>query len=359
MKKVLAKKFHFSLDMIRKPKWFNRLSPLIGIDLGTVNSLVYVSGKGIVVNEPSVVAVNKKTGKILAIGEKAQQMLGKTPPNILAIEPLINGVISDFETTEQMVKFFLREVKNKTTHFFYRPRVIVSIPMGATAVEQKSARDAVRNAGASDVYLVYEPIAAAIGAHAPIKQAIGQFVVDVGGGTTEIAVISLGGIVVAKSLQIAGNRLNKDIIQFAREKLNLLIGERSAEKAKIALGSALKLEDRLEGFLRGRDLIDGLPREILINDGHIRKAIHRSIETLIASIREVLEKTPPELLPDIMHRGIILTGGGALLRKLDKAIEESTQIKVHVIDDPLTAVVRGAGFILENFDEHQDLLIEP
>jgi len=359
MKKILAQNFDYLKDRLKKPKWLDRFSPIIGIDLGTVNSLVYVSGKGIAINEPSVVAINKKTGKILAIGKKAQEMLGKTPPHIVAIEPLVDGVISDFEATEQMIKHFIDQVNDHVFKSITRPRVVVAIPMGATSVEQKSAEDAVKNAGAGEVYLVYEPVAATIGARLSIKKAVGQFIVDIGGGTTEIAVISLGGIVVQQSLRIAGNCFNRDIVRFAREKLNLLIGEQSAEKIKIKLGSAIKLDDRIEGFLRGRDLIDGLPREVLINDTHIRKAIKHSVDSLVTSVRNVLEEVPPELLSDIMRRGIVLSGGGALLRGLDKAIEEVTQVKVVIAEDPLTAVVRGAGFILENIQDYQDLLIKP
>ncbi len=357
MNKNLLNKINF-FGKISKSKWLEKFSPIIGIDLGTVNSLVYVSGKGIIINEPSVVAINKKTGKILAVGKEAQKMLGKTPPSILAIEPLVDGVISDFEATEQMIKYFIDKVNNNFFKFISRPRVVVAIPMSATSVEQKSAQDAIKNAGAGEVYLVYEPIAATIGIKLPIKKAIGQLIVDIGGGTTEIAVISLGGIVVKRSLQIAGNRLNKDIVRFAREKLNLLIGERTAEKTKIAIGSAIKLEDKIETFLRGRDLIDGLPKEVLINDSHIRRAMRQSIAPLVLAIRNVLEEVPPELLSDIMKRGIILSGGGALLRGLDKAIEEATQVKVIIAEDPLTAVVRGAGYILENIENCQELLIE-
>jgi rod shape-determining protein MreB len=357
MNKTLLNKINF-FGKINKPEWLKKFSPLIGIDLGTVNSLVYVSGKGIVINEPSVVAINKKTGKILAVGKEAQKMLGKTPPNILAIEPLVDGVISDFEATEQMIKYFIDKVNNNFFKFISRPRVVVAIPMSATSVEQKSAQDAIKNAGAGEVYLVYEPIAATIGVKLPIKKAMGQLIVDIGGGTTEIAVISLGGIVVKRSFQIAGNRLNKDIVRFAREKLNLLIGERTAEKTKIAIGSAIKLEDKIETFLRGRDLIDGLPKEILVNDSHIRKAMRQSIAPLVLAVRNVLEEVPPELLSDIMKRGIVLSGGGSLLRGIDKAIEEATQIKVIIAEDPLTAVARGAGYILENIKNCQELLIE-
>lgn len=342
----------------QKNKWLNKMSPIIGIDLGTVNSLVYVSGKGIVINEPSVVALNKKTGRILSIGKKAQEMIGKTPAHIAAIEPLVDGVISDFEVTEEMIRYFIKEVNERYFRFSFRTRVIVAIPMGATSVEQKSAYDAIKNAGASEVYLVHEPVAAGIGANLPIKESVGQFIVDIGGGTTEIAVISMGGIVAQKSLTIAGNRFNKDIVQFARDKLNLLIGERTAEATKIALGSAIKLEDRLEIFIRGRDLIDGLPREILVNDEHIRKAMKKSIDSLIVAVRNVVEEVPPELLSDIMRRGIILTGGGALLRGLDKAIEAETQVKVRIAEDPLTAVARGAGYILENFEDYKEYLID-
>jgi rod shape-determining protein MreB and related proteins len=357
MDKLFLNKINF-IKKLKKLKWLEKFSPIIGIDLGTVNSLVYVSGKGIVINEPSVVAINKKTGKILAVGKNAKKMIGKTPPNISAVEPLVDGVISDFEVTEQMVKYFINKVNDQVVHSFSRPRVVVAIPMSATLVEQKSALDAVKNAGASEVYLIYEPVAATVGARLPIKNATGHFVVDIGGGTTEIAAISLGGIVTQKSIRIAGNRLNKDIVQFAREKLNLLIGEPSAERVKISLGSAIKPEERLEGFLRGRDLIDGLPREILISDEHVRKAISKSIDSLVSNIRSVMEEVPPELLPDIMKQGIILTGGGALLRGLDKAIEEDTQVKVRISEDPLTAVARGAGKVLENMEEYKELLVD-
>ncbi len=359
MKNRAGKIFSFLNKAKENPFRISKLSPIIGIDLGTANSLVYVSGRGIVANEPSSVAINKKTGRILAVGKPAEEMRGKTPSHIITIKPLKDGVISDFEVAEQMIKYFLAQANSKVGRFWYRPRVIVPIPMSATAVEKKSAQDAIRNAGASEVYLTYEPIAASLGAYKSFSEATGHFVVDIGGGTTEIAVIALGGIVVKRSIRIAGNRLDEDIARFAREKLNLLIGIRSAEKIKIALGSAVELEDKIEGFLRGRDLIDGLPREILVNDTHIRKAISPSIKSLIKTIRAVLEETPPELLPDIMKQGIVLTGGGALLRGIGRAIEEATQVRVKVAEDPLTAVVRGAGLMLENFQDYQDLLIEP
>lgn len=339
-------------------KLFGLFSKDLGIDLGTANTLVYVKGKGIVINEPSVVAVNQKTGQILAIGSSAKNMVGRTPAHIVALCPLINGVISDFEVTEQMLKYFFNKVHDGRFNFFPRPRVVVAIPSGVTEVEKKAVIDAAKNAGAREVFLIEEPMAAALGARLPIQEALANMIVDIGGGTTEVAVISLGGIVLSKSLRIAGNKLNEDIIQYARDEFNLLLGERTAEDIKIAVGSVEEQEEVLEAPMRGRDIITGLPKEVIVNDVHIRRAISRSVKFLVDTIRSTVEETPPELLADLMSRGIVLAGGGSLLRGLANLIQKETQISVMVTDDPLTAVVRGTGFVLEKIDELAEVLVD-
>lgn len=336
----------------------NKFSTDIAIDLGTANSLVYVRGRGIVISEPSVVAVNQKTGQILAIGEEAKRMVGKTPAHIVATRPLVSGVVSDFEVTEQMLRYFIDKAYKKKVPFSFRPRLIVGIPVGVTEVERKAVQDAGMSAGAGVVYLIEEPMASAIGAHLPVQDAGGNFVVDIGGGTTEVAVISLGGIVVAKSLRVAGDKLNEDIIKFAQEEYNLLIGERTAENVKINIGSAYPLKEKLEMPIRGRNLVSGLPEEIVINDKNARKAIEKSIKEIVSTIKMIIEETPPELLADIMNKGIFLVGGGSLLKGLDTLIFQETKIKTTIIDDPLTAVARGAGFVLENIDELQEVLVD-
>lgn len=338
-------------------KLFSFFSEDIAIDLGTANSRVYVRGRGIIIQEPSVVAVNQKTGQILAIGTEAKKMVGRTPAHVVAIRPLINGVISDFEVTEQMLRYFLEKAQKKKFLLTPRPRVILGIPGGVTEVEKKAAHDAAKNAGAREVFLIEEPIAAAIGARLPIEEAGGNFIVDIGGGTAEIAVISLGGIVIAKSLRIAGDELNQDIVNYSQEEYKLLIGERTAEEIKIALGSAYPLKEKKEMPLRGRNLVTGLPEEILVSDEDIRKALEKSVRQIVNAIRLMIEETPPELLADIMKRGIHLAGGGALLRRLDTLITKETKIPTKIIDDPMTAVVRGAGLVLENLDELQEVLV--
>ena len=330
----------------------------MGIDLGTANTLVYVRGRGIVINEPSVVALNTKSGRILAIGEEARRMVGKTPAHIVASRPLVDGVVSDFEITEQMLKYFIGRVHADSHVFFPRPRVVIGIPSGVTEVERRAVEDAARNAGAREVYLIEEPMAAAIGARLDVQDARGNMVVDIGGGTTEVAVISLGGIVLSKSLRIAGDKLNEDIINYAREEFKLLLGVRTAEDIKIEIGSALPLDERLEASMRGRDLITGLPKEIIVSDKEIRAALASSVETLAHSIKEVVEQTPPELLADIMASGIVLAGGGGLLRRFDELVARKTQIPVNIADDPLTAVVRGTGIVLENIDKLREVLVE-
>jgi len=337
---------------------FSYFSEDIAIDLGTANSLVYVRGRGIVITEPSVVAVNQKTGQILAIGNEAKKMVGRTPAHIVATRPLVKGVISDFEVTEQMLRYFIEKVHQRKIILNPRPRVIVGIPCGVTEVERKSVQDAAKNAGARRVFLVEQPMAAAIGAKLAVQEAGGNFVVDIGGGTAEIAVISLGGIVLSKSLRIAGDKLNEDIIRFAEQEYKLLIGERTAEEIKIGIGSAHSLKEKKQLPLRGRNIVTGLPEEILISGEEARKAMEKSIKQIINEIKITIEETPPELLADIMKRGIYLAGGGSLLRGLDTLINKETKIPTIIVDDPLTAVVRGAGQVLENLDELQEVLVE-
>jgi len=339
-------------------KFFSYFSEDIAIDLGTANSLVYVGGRGIVLQEPSVVAVNQKTGQILAIGDEARKMVGKTPAHIVATRPLVKGVISDFEVTEQMLKYFIEKVHQKKFILTPKPRVIVGIPCGVTEVEKKAVADATKSAGAREVYLIEEPMAAAIGARLPVQEAGGNFIVDIGGGTTEVAVISLGGLVLSKSLRIAGDKLNEDIIYYGQEEYKLLIGERTAERIKISIGAAYPLKEKKEMPMRGRNLVTGLPEEILVSDADVRKALEKSIRQIVDTIKTTVEETPPELLADIMSRGIYLVGGGALLRGLDTLISKETKIPTKVIDDPLTAVVRGAGLVLENLSDLHEVLVE-
>ena len=336
----------------------SRLGQDIAIDLGTANSLVYVKGKGIVIQEPSVVAINQKTGKVLAVGQEAKKMVGRTPTHIVATRPLVKGVVSDFEVTEQMLKYFITKAYQRKFILSPGPRVIVGAPFGVTEVEKRAVRDATLSAGAREVFLIEEPMAAAIGARLAVQEPGGNFIVDIGGGTTEVAVLSLGGIVCAKSLRVAGDKLTEDIINFAQEEYKIFIGERTAESIKIGIGSAYPLKEREEIPLRGRNLITGLPEEILVSDEDIRRAMERSVRQIVNEIKATVEETPPELLADIMHQGIFLAGGGALLRGLDTLIMKETKIPTRIVEDPLTAVVRGAGLVLENLDELRDILIE-
>jgi len=336
---------------------FGKLSHDVGIDLGTANTLVYVKGKGIIINEPSVVALNKKTGRILAIGKEAKKMVGKTPSHIIATRPLVDGVISDFEVTEQMLKYFIEKVHKESFALLPRPRVVVGVPSGVTEVEKKAVLDATLSAGAREAYLIEEPMAAAIGVRLPIQEAAGNMIVDIGGGTTEVAVISLGGIVASRSLRIAGDELNENIIQFARDESNLLLGEKTAENIKIGIGSAYQMEEKMETIMRGRDLVTGLPKEVTIDNDQVRKALSRSVKILIDNIKATIEETPPELVADIMTGGIILVGGGGMLRGLDKLVSEQTKMPVKVADDPLTAVARGAGIVLEDVEKLKEVLV--
>lgn len=337
---------------------FRFFSKDIGIDLGTANTLVYVHGVGVVINEPSVVAINQKTNQVVAVGNEARRMVGRTPAHIVAIRPLVEGVISDFEVTEEMMKYFIRKVHDTRYSFLARPRVVVGIPSATTEVERRAVRDAATSAGAREVYLVEEPMAAAVGIRMPVQEPVGNMVVDIGGGTTDIAVISLGGIVASRNIKTAGDKLNQDIMHFARDEFKMLIGERTAEDIKIAIGSVWEEDEELEVPMRGRDLITGLPREIIVSSNDIREAIARSIKHIIGSIKATIEDTPPELIADIMHRGMILVGGGALLRGLPNIIERETHMPVRVADDPLVAVVRGTGVILEDLDSLHNVLLE-
>src|SRR3989339_286387 len=322
-------------------KLLGKFSKDLGIDLGTKNTLVYTADKGIVINEPSVVAVNTRTDEILAVGDEARKMIGKTPSHIQAIRPLVDGVISDFEVTEKMLKYFI---------LIPRPRVIIGIPLDITEVEKKAVEDAVKSAGARQVFLIEESMAAAIGSRLPVIEPTATMIVDIGGGTTEISVISLGGVVTWKTLRQAGNELDNNIIQYIREEFNLLIGEQVAEKIKMKVGSATPLKESIEMEVRGRDLINGLPRSIRINDGQVREAIGKLLNQIIENIKTTLETTPPELVSDIYEHGIVLAGGGALLRGLDKEIAQATKIPVRIADDPLTCVVRGTGILLSDME---------
>ena len=329
-------------------KIFGKFSKDLGIDLGTTNTLVYTHEKGIVVDEPSVVAVNMRTDEILAVGVEAKKMLGKTPSHIQAIKPLVDGVISDFEVSEKMLKYFIDKVHAEHFTLVPRPRVVIGIPLDITEVEKKAVEDAAKSAGAREIYLIEQSMAAAIGVRLPVIESTATMVVDIGGGTTEIAVISLGGVVTWKTLRLAGNALDNDIIQYVREEFNILIGEQVAENVKIKIGSASPLKEPMEMSLRGRDLINGLPKEVIISSSQIREAMSRIIKQIIDNIKITLETTPPELVSDIYEHGIVLTGGGALLRGLDKEIAQATKIPVKIADDPLTCVVRGTGILLSD-----------
>jgi rod shape-determining protein MreB len=338
-------------------KIFGRFSHDIGIDLGTANTLVYVKDKGIVINEPSVVAINTRTNQVLAVGEAARRMVGKTPGHIVASKPLIDGVISDFEVTEKMLKYFIDQVHRQSIGLVPRPRVVIGIPLGVTEVERKAVEDAALHAGAREVYLIEEPMAAAIGCRLPIQDAAGTMIVDIGGGTTEIAVISLGGVVSWRSLRIGGNKLDQDIIQYAREHFNLLIGERTAEEIKISIGTVVDDGTLVETPMRGRDLITGLPREVIVTNKNIFDALQRTIRQMVENIKSTVESTPPELVADIYERGIVVSGGTALLRGLADVIKAETHMVVHVADDPLTAVVRGAGIVLDDLQVMKNVLV--
>ncbi len=321
----------------------------LAIDLGTANTLVFLKGKGVIVQEPSIVVVNRLTGKVEAVGKRAKDMLGKTPENILTIKPMRDGVIADFEIAEKMLDYFIKKATNNRG-FLLRPRIVIGIPTGITQVERRAVKDVALRSKASEVYLVEQPMSASVGADLPISEPTGNMVVDIGGGTTDIAVISLNGIVFNHSIRVAGNEMDEAIIQYIKKKYNLLIGEKTSESVKIQIGSAYPLDEPMTIEIKGRDLREGIPKTIVIDDQEVREAMEDIISSIVDAIRIALEKTPPELSADIIDRGIIITGGGALLKNLDKRIREETQLPVFITEDPLTTVVLGAGKMLEDLD---------
>jgi len=329
----------------------------IGIDLGTANTLVSVRGKGIVIQEPSWVAINKKTREPLAIGSEAKEMVGRTPANIIAIRPLRDGVISEFEITQAMLEYFIGKAHEQSLVPVPRPRVVVGIPSGVTEVEKRAVYDAAMSVGARETYLIEEPMAAALGAGLPIADIRGNMIVDIGGGTSEVAIISMGGIVVSRSLRVAGDELDQDIVQYVRNKYNLLIGERMAEQAKIEIGSAYHLPQEKTTILRGRNLVTGLPEEIEISSVEIREAINASLQTIVETIRDALDEAPPEIIADLMESGLCMAGGGSLLQLMDKRVSEELHIRTWVADEPMSCVVRGAGIVLEDLDMWSRLLV--
>lgn len=332
----------------------------LGIDLGTANTLVHVRGRGIVISEPSVVAIDSKTKEVIAVGADAKAMVGKTPANIIAVRPLKDGVIADFDVVEKMIKHFIEKAHDRSFGLISpRPRVVIGVPSGVTQVEMRAARDAALNANAREAFVVEEPMAAAIGAGLPVDEPIGSMIIDIGGGTTEVAVISLGGIVVNHSIRTAGDEIDEAIIEFARREYNLHIGERMAERAKVAAGSAYPLDEELKVVLRGRDQLTGLPKSVEVSSVELREGIAGPINTILADIRFAIEETPPELIADIMEHGIVLAGGGALLRGLDRRIASETRMPVYVAENPLSCVARGAGKMVEEFQNpvYRDILM--
>lgn len=327
----------------------------IGIDLGTANTLVMVRGQGIVINEPSVVAIEKKSRRVLAIGAEAKEMVGRTPANIIAIRPLRDGVISDFDITQRMLEYFIHKVHDRYG-FSPKPRVVVGIPSGVTEVERRAVEDAAMAAGAREAHVIEEPMAAAIGAGLPVTESMGSMIVDIGGGTTEVAVIALGGIVVSNSIRVAGDEMDEAIIQYARQKYNLFIGERMAEWVKIAIGSAYPLDKEETRVLRGRNLITGLPQQIEVSSVEIREALSSPVNAIVDIVRDTLDDTPPEPIADLLEHGIALAGGGALLKGLAQRLSDETKINVFIADDPLACVAKGAGTVLENLDRYRQVL---
>ncbi len=336
---------------------FGIFSKDMGIDLGTANSLVYVKGKGIVLREPSVVAIQRDSGQVLAVGEEAKQMIGRTPGNIVAIRPMKDGVIADFDVTQSMIRHFINKALRRGS-FLIRPRVVISVPSGVTAVEERAVREAALQAGAREAYLIEEPMAAAIGAGLPVHEPTGNMIVDIGGGTTEVAVISLGGIVTSRSIRIAGDEMDEAIIQHVKKAYNLMIGERTAEEIKIEIGTAYP-SSKVETYdVRGRDLVSGLPKTIEITSEEIYKALSEPVASILDAIKSTLEMTPPELAADIMDRGIMMAGGGSLLLGLDRLVIEQTGMPVHLAEEPLLAVAYGTGRVLENIDILHKVLIQ-
>jgi rod shape-determining protein MreB len=327
----------------------------MAVDLGTANTLVYVRGRGIVLNEPSVVALNTNNGHIVAVGVEAKRMIGRTPGNIVAVRPLKDGVIADFDVTERMLRYFIQKVHRRT--HLAKPRLVVAVPSGITGVEQSAVKEAGHQAGARRVYIIEEPMAAAIGAGLPIHEPTGNMVVDIGGGTTEVAVISLGGIVTSQSIRVGGDELDQAIITFGKKEYSLMLGERTAEEIKMAIGSAFPAEDEPHAEIRGRDLVSGLPKTVVISAAEVRKAIEEPVNLVVDAVKNTLDKCPPELAGDVMDRGIALTGGGALLRGLESRIREETGMPVQVADNPLDSVVLGTGKCVEDFETLRQVLV--
>lgn len=336
---------------------FGQFSRDLGIDLGTATTLVFARGEGIILCEPSVVAINKDNNRPLAFGNEAKGMLGRTPANIVAVRPMRDGVIADFEITEMMLRHFINKSHNRSA--FVRPRIVVGVPSGITGVEKRAVLDAAMHAGAREAYLVEEPMAAAIGANLPVSEAQGSMIVDIGGGTTEVAVLALGGIVVSKSIRVAGDEMDEAIVAHCRKNYNLLIGERTAEQIKIDIGSAYPLPEEKTIEVRGRDLVTGLPKTLTLTSSEVRDALAEPVATVVDAVRMTLEKTPPELAADIMDRGIVMAGGGSLLRGLDKYLAQETDMSVYVVDDPISCVAYGTGKILEEIDTLKKVLIMP
>jgi rod shape-determining protein MreB len=330
----------------------------MAVDLGTANTLVYVRGRGIVLNEPSVVAINTSTGGVLAVGAEAKRMIGRTPSNIVAIRPLKDGVIADFDTTERMLRYFIQQVHRR--RHFAKPRLVVCVPSGITAVEQRAVKDAGYQAGARAVYIIEEPMAAAIGAGLPVHEPTGNMIVDIGGGTTEVAVISLGGIVTSQSIRVGGDELDQAIMSFVKKEYSVMLGERTAEEIKVAIGSAFPLAHESQAEIRGRDLVSGLPKMITMSSEEVRKAIEEPVNSIVDAVKATLDQCPPELACDIMDRGIVITGGGAMLRGLDERLRHESGMPVHLTDNPLDSVALGSGKCVEEFEAlHQVLVSEP
>ncbi len=342
-------------------RYFERLvgavSTDMAIDLGTANTLVYVKGRGIVLNEPTIVAINKKTGQLVAVGNEAKTMQGRTPGHIDVVRPLVDGVISDFEVAEEMLAYLIGKVRSEMRSLI-APRMLIGVPSGITNVEMRAARDAAKNAGARDVFLIEEPVAAAIGAKLPIHKAMGSMIIDIGGGTTDIAVLSLNGVVVSKNLRVAGDHLNTSIVAYIRDQFKVHVGEKTAEEAKVALASIAHSESGKEMVARGRDVVTGLPREVVVTDSDVRDAVAGQVDTIVETVRGVLEVTPPEVMADVMQRGIHLSGGGALIPGLASLLEHALEVPVIVVPDPLRAVIRGAGIVVESLDDYQEILID-
>jgi len=334
----------------------NYFSNDIAIDLGTANTLVYVKGNGIVLNEPSVVAIDQKTKKVYAVGAEAKAMLGKTPDHIVAIRPLKDGVIADFEITEVMLREFIRKAQKK--RFFIRPRIVIAVPSGITEVERRAVTDSAQNAGAREVYLIAEPVASAIGVGLPVDKPSGNMVIDIGGGTTEIAVIALNGIVTDMSIRIAGDEMDEAIVLHIKKAYNLLIGDQTAEHVKMVIGSATKLKKEEEMEIKGRDLVSGIPKTLKISSVEVREALAETLAQIVAAVKTALEQTPPELAADIVDRGIVMTGGGSLLRGLDVLLKEETNLPINVVEDPLTCVVLGCGKVLSNLHQYERIILK-